>query len=79
MAARNEVARTVVTKQPPDFEIGDDGLACIRTYTAEGIIEVYCSPHVLLAGSAKAMQAIVEWQSRQVDPVQFRRDPGEHG
>lgn len=77
MGTRDEVTRTLVTKQPPDFEIGEDGLACIRNYTAEGIIEIYCSPHVLLAGSARAMQAIVEWQSRQSDPIQFRRDPGD--
>jgi len=72
---RNQVIRTIVTKQPADFEIPDDGIACIRVYTAEGIVEIYCSPHILLAGSAKAMRAIVDWQTRQSDPVRFRRDP----
>lgn len=72
---RDQVIRTVVTKRAPDFEIGEDGLACIRVHASEGITEIYCSPHILLAGSAKAMRAIVEWQSRQADPIQFRREP----
>ena len=74
---RDQVVRTIVTKQPPDFEIGDDGLACIRVYASDGITEIFCSPHVLLAGSSAAMRAIVEWQSKQTDPVRFRREPEE--
>ena len=72
---RGEVIRTIVTRQVPDFEIPDDGIACIRVHTAEGIIEIFCSPHILLAGSSKAMQAIVGWQNRQSDPIRFRHDP----
>lgn len=74
---RDEVVRTIVTKQAPDFEIPDDGIACIRVHSSDGITEIYCSPHILLAGSSKAMVAIVEWQNRQSDPVQFRREPEE--
>lgn len=72
---RNEVIRSIVTKQAPDCEIPDDGIACVRVYTAEGIIEIHCSPHILLGGSANVMRAIVDWQARQSDPIRLRRDP----
>jgi len=73
--ARNDVIETVVTREAPEFEIADDGLACIRIQSGQGIIEIYCSPHILLAASARAMQAIADWQNRQADPIIFRREP----
>jgi hypothetical protein len=75
--SRNEVIRTVVTKRAAEFDIPDDGIACVRVFTAEGIIEIFCSPHILLASSANSMRAVVDWQSRQSDPIRFRREPEE--
>jgi hypothetical protein len=59
---------------PPDFDIRD-GIGHVRIVSGGKEIHLRCSPHTLLAGSVRAMQAYSRWDAAErPEPVPFKRD-----
>jgi len=52
---------------PPEFEIGDDGLAYIRIVEEDMAITIVCDPNTLRAGLERGLRAFEGWAAKQGD------------
>ena len=59
--------------EPPEFEI-KDGIGRISIVSGDKQISLRCTPHVLLAGSSRAMRAYVEWDAQRTEFIPIRNE-----